>query len=63
MEISRYKFYRIFFIVYLSLLCLFTTLYTVEIESKESQIQLALNAYNKAQFKTFQSVYSAFNVP
>ena len=35
----------------------------MEIESKESRIQLALNAYKKGQFKTLQSVSLAFDVP
>ena len=35
----------------------------MEIESKESQIQLALDTYKKGQFKILQSVSLAFNVP
>ena len=35
----------------------------MEIESKESRIQLALNAYKKGQFKTLKSVCLAFDVP
>ena len=35
----------------------------MEIESKESRIQLALNAYKKGQFKTLQSASLAFDVP
>ena len=35
----------------------------MEIESKESQIQLALNAYKKGQFKTLKSVSLAFDIP
>ena len=33
------------------------------IESKESQIQLALDTYKKDQFKTLQLVSLAFDVP
>lgn len=35
----------------------------MEIESKESRIQLALDAYKKGQFKTPQSASLAFDVP
>ena len=35
----------------------------MEIESKESWIQLALNAYKKGKFKTLKSVCLAFDVP
>ena len=35
----------------------------MEIESKESRIQLALDAYKKGQFKSLQSVSLAFDVP
>ena len=35
----------------------------MDFESKESWIQLALDAYKKGQFKTLQSVSLAFDVP
>ena len=35
----------------------------MEIESKEKQIELAISAYKKGQFKTLKSVSLAFEIP